>query len=216
MKKFFSIMCCLLMVLSGCGSNLENVDNQQIEPIDLSGYITTEEYSCIVDDSFRYYILFVTNTSDVTVKIDANILAHDENNQQIASYSEVIHAVAPNQTSCIWTTFDEWDSITSFDYNLQVQEQSSVSAIYDKVVIEYKLTDDKIIASATNQSEEVAKFVWLNVVFLKDGKMVNFRELSLMNDDCELLPSTTLSAEGICYSENGFDDVRIALNGRIE
>jgi len=44
--------------------------------------------------------------------------------------------------------------------------------------------------------------------------MVNFSELSFMDDNQELQPGTTLSQEGTCYSDSGFDDVVIAINGR--
>ena len=52
------------------------------------------------------------------------------------------------------------------------------------------------------------------MVYLKDGKMVNFSELSFMDDNQELQPGTALSQEGTCYSDSGFDDVVIAINGR--
>jgi hypothetical protein len=44
--------------------------------------------------------------------------------------------------------------------------------------------------------------------------MVNFSELSFMDDDSQLLPGVTLSADGTCYYDGGFDDVVIAVNGR--
>ena len=45
-------------------------------------------------------------------------------------------------------------------------------------------------------------------------RSLNFSELSFMDDNQELQPGTTLSQEGTCYSDSGFDDVVIAINGR--
>ena len=71
----------------------------------------------------------------------------------------------------------------------------------------------KMRRSVNGRSTEVST-PWVDVVYLKDGEMVNFSELSFMDDNQELQPGTTLSDEGTCYSDSGFDDVVIAINGR--
>jgi hypothetical protein len=80
--------------------------------------------------------------------------------------------------------------------------------------VDYDTNDDGIVAKITNNGTDPAEFVWMDVVYLKDGKMVNFSELSFMDDDSQLLPGVTLLADGTCYYDGGFDDVVIAVNGR--
>ena len=132
----------------------------------------------------------------------------------VGSSSDGTKAVAPGQTACIWTTFDEWDKIDSFDYALSVSEEKEYSPVYSDLSVDYNTTDSGIVASVTNNGTSAADYVWMDVVYLKDGKMVNFSELSFMDDNQELQPGTTLSQEGTCYSDSGFDDVVIAINGR--
>lgn len=171
------------------------------------------EFTCVVDDSFRYYVMLITNDSDKVVEVEANIIAKDESNADIGAYSDGVGAIAPGQTSCIWTTFDEYDTIKSFAYTLTVEETSN-EPIYSDVTVDYNVTETKVVATATNSGTETASFVWFDVVYLKNGKMVGFSEISLMNADSKLTAGTLITGEGECYSETGFDTIAVALNGR--
>ena len=106
------------------------------------------------------------------------------------------------------------DKIDSFDYTLSVSEEKEYSPVYSDLSVDYNTTDSGIVASVTNNATSAVDYVLMDVVYLKDGKMVNFSELSFMDDNQELQPGTTLSQEGTCYSDSGFDDVVIAINGR--
>ena len=97
---------------------------------------------------------------------------------------------------------------------MSVNEEKDFSPVYDDLSIDYNTTDTGIVASVTNNATSAVDYVLMDVVYLKDGKMVNFSELSFMDDNQELQPGTTLSQEGTCYSDSGFDDVVIAINGR--
>lgn len=85
--------------------------------------MSTQDYSCTVDDSFMYYVMYVTNNSDKVVNIDLNVTALDSSGSMVGSSSDGTKAVAPGQTAGIWTTFDEWDKIDSFDYTLSVSDK---------------------------------------------------------------------------------------------
>ena len=155
--------------------------------------------------TYGLYALFLKGAKNCDIKYG----------RQHYDYQEgTIVCFAPGQTAGIWTTFDEWDKISSFDYTMSVNEEKDFSPVYDDLSIDYNTTDTGIVASVTNNGESPADFVWMDVVYLKDGEMVNFSELSFMDDNQELQPGTTLSDEGTCYSDSGVDDVVIAINGR--
>lgn len=220
-KKYFAIMIAVMILLTGCGGTSTKTGSVPVEettqsgkPDELSDLMNVQEYSCSVDDSFMYYVMYITNNSDKVVSIEANITALASSGDMIGSSSDNTKAVAPGQTAGIWTTFDEWDKIDRFDYTLSVSEERDFSPVYDDLSVEYNATDTGIVATITNNGSAAASFVWMDVVYLKDGKMVNFNELSFMDDNQELLPGVKLSAEGTCYSNTGFDDVVIAVNGR--
>lgn len=220
-KRSFAIVFMLMVALTGCGSTSTKVGSSPVDKTtptekekNLADMMGIQEYSCNVDDSFMYYVMYVTNNSDKVVSIELNITALDFSGSMVGSSSDDTKAVAPGQTAGIWTTFDEWDKIDSFDYTMEVSEEHGFSPVYDDLSVEYNKTDSGIVASITNNGDKAASFVWMDVVYLKDGKMVGFSELSFMDDNQELLPNIKLSDEGTCYSDSGFDDVVIAVNGR--
>ena len=219
----------LSLALTACGSSTSTTNgssnvpkpevvaetdtSSETETPALAEQMKVDDYTCVIDDSFRYYVMFITNDSDKVVNVEANIVAKDEANTNVGAYEEGVGAIAPGQTSCIWTTFDEYDAIESFDYALTVEETGDGS-IYNDVAIEYNTTDTKVVATATNSGTDPANFVWFDVVYLKDGKMVGFSEISLMDSDNQLAAGQSITGEGECYSETGFDSVVVALNGR--
>ena len=220
--RYLAVLLLSAVLFVGCGNNTTTksgntavdttAETEQKE--NLADMMETKEYSCTVDDSFIYYVMYVTNNSDKVVSIDLNVTTLDSSGGMVSSSSDGTKAVAPGQTAGIWTTFDEWDKIDSFDYTLSVSEEKEYSPVYSDLSIDYNTTDSGIVASVTNNGTSAADYVWMDVVYLKDGKMVNFSELSFMDDNQELQPGTTLSQEGTCYSDSGFDDVVIAINGR--
>lgn len=223
--KYFALILAAALCLGGCGSSastttgstaIDDSTEQSVtdETKDLADMMEVQEYHCTVDDSFMYYVMYITNNSDKVVSIELNVTALDSSGDTVGSSSDSTYAVDVGQTAGIWTTFDEWDKISGFDYTLSVSEEKNYSPVYADLSIDYNTTDNGIVAEITNNGTDAASFVWMDVVYLKDGEMVNFSELSFMNDDQELPAGASLSAEGECYYDGGFDDVVIAVNGR--
>ena len=221
-KSVFATLLLLIVLLAGCDNSVAtkngttNIDSttETEQKTDLADMMSTQEYSCIIDESFMYYVMYITNNSDKVVSIELNVTAMDSADKMVGSSGGNTAAVSPGQTAGIWTTFDEWDKISSFKYTMSVSEEKNYSPVYSDLAIDYNVTDNGIVAAITNNGDSSADFVWMDVVYLKDGKMVNFNELSFMDDNQELKPGITLSQEGTCYSDTGFDDVVIAINGR--
>ena len=207
MKKLYQItVLVLVLLLSSCSSS---------EPtMNLSDSLEVNEYSCVIDEQFAYSVAFVTNTSDKTVDVEIDITAKDSDGEMVGSGNDQVLAVGSGQTSGLWTTFDDWRSIDSFDYVLNVKE-SSYQSIKDAVSFEHEERSDRVVISAINTGDKDADYVWVDVVFLKDGEMVNFREIMLTNSDSILPAGQTLTGEGEIYSQEGFDEAVYAYNGRI-
>lgn len=222
--KYLTIIFMLALCMAGCGSSPSTTTGSvpvedpppetSAEESSLADMMEVQEYYCNVDDSFMYYVMYITNNSDKVVSIEMNVTALDSSGGMVGSSSDGTRAVDVGQTAGIWTTFDEWNKISSFEYSLTVSEEKEYSPVYSDLEIDYNTTDMGIVAAVTNTGDAAASFVWMDVVYLKDGKMVNFSELSFMDDNQELQPGLKLSAEGECYSDSGFDDVVIAVNGR--
>lgn len=208
MKRLLLLLIVLTLLLTACSS---------VEPTptsNLAESLEVKDYSCVIDEQFAYYVAFVTNTADKTVDVEINITAKDADGKMVGSGDDQVLAVGSGQTSGLWTTFDDWRSIASFDYVLNVKE-SSYQSIKDSVSFEHEERSDRVVISATNTGDKDADYVWVDVVFLKDGEMVNFHEIMLTNSDSVLPAGQTLTGEGEIYSQEGFDEAMYAYNGRI-
>ena len=167
------------VLLTGCGGSTSTKNGttavttttESKDKTDLADLMSTQDYSCTVDDSFMYYVMYVTNNSDKVVSIDLNVTALDSSGSMVGSSSDGTKAVAPGQTAGIWTTFDEWDKIDSFDYTLSVSEEKEYSPVYSDLSVDYNTTDSGIVASVTNNGTSAADYVWMDVVCtLKMGR----------------------------------------------
>lgn len=225
MKLIKNILLCIpiMMCLVACGSATSSTSgsNEVIEKAsesenkeELIDKMSVEFYSCNIDDYFYYTIITVLNNSDKVVKMDANFVAKDEGGNNVGATSANACAIAPGQSACIWSTIDYSDSISSFDYTLTVDEDKDNHSISNDVSLEHNIAENKVILTATNNGTDAAHFVLAQVLFFKDGQMVNFSEPMFTDDDFELKPGATNTQEAECYSESGFDDVKIFYSGR--
>lgn len=223
MRKVLILLFALCLTLTACGSPpsstsgsadvTESMEHTP-EPLDLIDEMAVEFYSCNIDDTFYYTILTVTNNSDKVVKFEANFIAKDGSGNDIGASTADNKAIAPGQTACIWSTIDYTPDISSFDYILTVDEDTENRSIYDDVLLEYNSVDDKVLITATNNGTDTAYYVWAQVLFFKDGQLVNFSEPMFTDDDSELKAGATSTQEAVCYSEGGFDNVKVFISGR--
>lgn len=221
MKKLFIIFSILCMALVGCSSGPSSTSGSSDvtepiveEPLNLIDEMDVEFYSCNIDDTFYYTILTVLNNSDKVVEMEANFIAKDSSGNNICATSAGNSAIAPGQTACIWSTIDYSSDIESFDYTLTVDKDIFNRSIFEDVSIEYNSVSNKVVITATNNGQETAHYVWGQVLFFKEGQLVNFNEPILTDDDSELKAGATITKEAECYSDVGFDDVKIFISGR--
>ena len=111
--RYLTVLLLSAILFVGCGNNTATksgntavdtaAETEQKES--LADMMETREYSCTVDDSFMYYVMYVTNNSDKFVSIDLNVTALDSSGSMVGSSSDGTKAVAPGQTAgiyCIW------------------------------------------------------------------------------------------------------------------
>lgn len=135
--RYFAMLLLSAVLLTGCGGSTSTKNGttavttttESKDKTDLADLMSTQDYSCTVDDSFMYCVMYVTNNSDKVVSIDLNVTALDSSGSMVGSSGDGTKAVAPGQTAGIWTTFDEWDKIDSFDYTLSVSEEKEYSSL---------------------------------------------------------------------------------------
>ena len=125
--RYFAILLLSAVLLTGCGGGTSTKNGttavttttESKDKTDLADLMSTQDYSCTVDDSFMYYVMYVTNNSDKVVSIDLNVTALDSSGSMVGSSSDGTKAVAPGQTGEIKITFDP-NSLGHFLKNIDI------------------------------------------------------------------------------------------------
>lgn len=227
MKKGIAIVLSLfLLVLAGCGDTSSTVTGSddvsnagtttEPEVVSLAEQIEVTEYSYAVQDLTMYYILFLKNNADTTVRAEVNLTAKDAEGNMVGAFSETAYAIAPGQTSCVWTSFDAPEAVETVEYTMTASEETNYRSIFDTVTLEYNSLEDKVVVSATNNDTQDAEFVRAVAVYLSGGATVDFSEVFIGNDDLLLPAGATLTAELDYNADVAYDDVVIAFDGRFE
>ena len=104
--RYLTVLLLSAILLVGCGNNTTTKNgNTAVDAAtetehkeNLADMMETKEYSCTVDDSFIYYVMYVTNNSDKVVSIDLNVTALDSSGGMVGSSSDGTKAVAPHSS----------------------------------------------------------------------------------------------------------------------
>ncbi len=218
MKKIIPILLILLLA-SGCVPASVNIQGSATaatkptpeQPKDLSSLVEIKEYSCPQVDSFLYYVMTIKNNSDIMLEADLNVGALDKDGNLIDGKSRSRLVIAPGQTACEWMTFDkDWQKITKFEHNLNLKESKRENS-YKNLEVKANKTSEGVAISVKNNGSTAARYVNVDIIFLKDGKTVDFTEVLCSDGDSEVKPGQTISASGRCVN-GSFDDMIVLLN----
>ena len=99
--RYFAMLLLSAVLLTGCGGSTSTKNGttavttttESKDKTDLADLMSTQDYSCTVDDSFMYYVMYVTNNSDKVVSIDLNVTALDSSGSMVGSSSDGTKAV---------------------------------------------------------------------------------------------------------------------------
>lgn len=220
MKRVCIILLCLLL-LTGCGSSNSSVESTESSictesSVPLVEQIEVHGYRCPETDMFETYALLLTNNSDKTVDIEANIVAKDGNGNLVGAQSDSARAVAPGQTAAVYGSFSDYHSTERYEHQLIVSENQTHQSVHGVIDLEYNLTDTKAVVSATNISEYDANAVWVSIIFLDEETPVGFRLLSMTTEDMRLPSGMTWVEEASAAPDITFDSILWGIEGTLE
>lgn len=220
MKQVCIILLCLSL-LTGCGRSNSSVDSTESSictesSVPLVEQIEVHGYRCPETDMFETYALLLTNNSDKTVDIEANIVAKDGNGNLVGAQSGSARAVAPGQTAAIYGSFSDYHSTEKYEHQLVVSENQTQQSVYGAIDLEYNLTGTKVVVSATNGSKYDADDVWVSIIFLDEETPVGFRLLSMTTEDMRLPSGMTWVEEALAAPDITFDSILLGIEGTLE
>ena len=179
---------------------------------DLRSQISDAEYSYENGIGSTYHFITVKNDSEVTIKLDANVIAKDKDGNTIGAYTPSARAIAPGQDALLTSLFSDVVGVASFEYSLTVNEDLDHISAYPDIQMDLSYTDTKVIVSGTNVGNDLLKFPEVTALFFLNGTLVGHNSTYLVNGDNELPSGATIAKEISCI-DSTYDDVMIFLRG---
>jgi hypothetical protein len=163
------------------------------------------------DDYSKNVYLLITNDSGKDCNLDINV-DFFKDGKIVGTTSNYIDAVAKGTTVCEDFTCDE--DFNSYEYKVVASDLSSYEVPVDQdLALEVSQLTNKVIVSLTNNGKTPANYVWYDVFFYKNGKLVDHNYNYCYDDDSEIKPGATVRSECSTNVEGGFDDAKVYFHG---
>lgn len=163
------------------------------------------------DDYSKNVYLLITNDSGKDCNLDINV-DFFKDGKNVGTTSNYIDAVAKGTTVCGDFSCDE--DFNSYEYKVVASDLSSYEVPVDQdLALEVSQLTNKVIVSLTNNGKTPANYVWYDVFFYKNGKLVDHNYDYCYDDDSEIKPGATERSECSTSVEGGFDDAKVYFHG---
>ena len=163
------------------------------------------------DEYSKNVYLLITNDSGKDCNLDINV-DFFKDGKNVGTTSNYIDAVAKGTTVCGDFSCDE--DFNSYEYKVDASDLSSYEVPVDQdLALEVSQLTNKVIVSLTNNGKTPANYVWYDVFFYKNGKLVDHNYNYCYDDDSEIKPGATERSECSFYGEGGFDDAKVYFHG---
>ena len=169
--------------------------------------VTTYKYDLA---RYHYLSLIVTNDSGRDVDLYVTVKYYGANGDLVGVSKDSTYAVADG-TQVLFEVSNDI-SFETFDYEITPSENTIFAAVNDDLVLEKSVVVNKVIIGVTNTGSIPAEFVKYNVLFLKNGEVVNSGWGYVDDNDNEIKPGKTQYAEN--KSRLDFDDVLVFLSAK--
>lgn len=177
----------------------------------LEKQIEVEEYSYMSQYSdYKRYFMLLTNRSNQIVDIDVNVLALNAEGAKVGAFSDREIAIAPGQTTWVEHSFSDGKDVSGFEYTLTVSENVDWKSLYNKIKVDYTISNNKVIISMTNNGDREVDLPYVGVVFLRNGEAVDSAAAYISNG---IPTGRTVHTELTCDDVIEFDDIKLAMSG---
>ncbi|MBE7036600.1 MAG: copper amine oxidase N-terminal domain-containing protein [Ruminococcaceae bacterium] len=159
---------------------------------------------------YHYLALVVKNNSDIHCRLSANVQFKDANGNLVGVQEEEIMAFEAKQEACL--VFANDIEFADFSYDFNVSQLKYYDCVTSAIAVDVITLPEKAIISATNNGSVAAEFLEYNILYLKNGKVVDRDWGFLTDDDSELKPGHKETEESRVYED--YDEAKVFLSGR--
>ena len=169
-------------------------------------------YENSIGDSL--YFVVVTNNSQATVEVSGNATAKDAAGNAIGAGNMSIDVLGPGETSIGYFYFDSVKNIASVDYQLNYSPEKYYKPVISNLAVQQILNDKNVTITVTNEGDINAQFVEAHALFFDAvGKVIAHSSSYVTDNDSEIKPGATLSAQLDIYGQN-YDHAEVYFTGR--
>lgn len=184
-------------------------DSAEFNAEDVLSKLEVKEYGCTTSYGSFSLFLVVTNHSESTIALTADLTPKNQEGQLTDVVSDYIYAFEGGATICLSFSLDEQPA--SYEYDFFVSEEEWCAPILSNLSYETSVTGDKVIVSVTNNGDIPAEFVTYRALFFQGDTLVASDYGYTTDNDSELKPGKTIHSKARCRTE--FDTVQIYLSG---
>ena len=159
------------------------------------------------NDYSTYYFLEIENTSIYDLDIDAAVKYYDDSGNLIGTDSGTEYAITQGYKALLIFYPDE--NFAKAEYKLDVKNASFYKPANDSITYEVSETDEKIIVTVKNISDETLDSMEGKAIFYKDGNVIGYDTAYFTDSDAELKAGDDVSKELNCYE--GYDSYELYL-----
>lgn len=163
---------------------------------------------------YSTHILEITNNSPYTLMLDLNETAKDKSGNIIGASSANEHAIPSGATIFMENLFSNVKGISSFDTSIQAREEKYFTPVIQNIKVESVNLNNKVVVSATNNGDISAKFVEATILFMRNGKPINYKTTFLTDGDNEIKPGATVSEQVSGPYNEMYNNVIVYITGR--
>lgn len=191
--------------------NLEN-NTESFNAEEIAKQLKVTEH-CRITYGHYFPALVIENPTDFNLSLSVDIKFYDKDGKLVGAQSDEVYAFEKGTKTIVQFSVDE--EFERMEYELTAKEEEYYNCVISSLKVESITAKDKEIVSITNTGEWPAEFVECVALFFKDGKLVTDDYTYFSDDDMQIKPGKTITAELNAWGEE-YDEVEFYLTGRAE
>jgi hypothetical protein len=163
------------------------------------------------DGNSNFIAFDVINFTASTVSATFSIKFLDENGKFIDAKTDTKYAIGKGQKVLFLFEIDQ--SFASYDYSINAEKDPYFSSVYENLFVSTGVSSILTFIQIANNGDVAAQLVEYNILYLSNGKVVDYGMGYCVDEDSEIKPGKTVVKKDIPDRE--YDSIEVYVTGRV-
>lgn len=187
-------------------------DTESFNAEEIAKHLKVTEH-CRITYGHYFPVLVIENPTDFNLSLSVDMKFYNKDGKLVGAQNDEVYAFEKGTKTIMQFSVDE--EFDHMEYEFTAKEEKYYNCVISALNVESVAAKDKEIVSITNTGEYAAQLVECVALFFKDGKLVTDDYTYFTDDDMEIKPGKTITAELNAWGEE-YDEVEFYLTGRAE